>query len=180
MTQQAGTAVVSPGITPRSAYSTVDVLVAPPATKPHGATLMTEVLPAELTAAGDVLAAPPATKSHGALLVTELPPAELSEARTQQRSISCASIASADTSPILDSSDSSLSSEGLETSEKSKPLSDKEELAVLREELAELYASIAEQAGDCKTFLDSPAASVLERGLFALERVCVSRGSSCA
>jgi len=75
-----------------------------------------------------------------------------------------------------------MSSKGLETSEKSKPLSEEEEMVALREGLAELYASVAEQAGDkrCETFLDSPAVSVLERGLFALERFWLSEELSCA
>jgi len=143
--------VDSPGITLRSACSTVDVLAAAPAAKPRGAPLM-----------------------------TELPPAELSAAMTLQGSISRASLASAGNYPILDSIDSSLSSEGLETSKKSKPLSEKEEMAALREGLAELCASIAKQAGDSETFLQSPAVSVLERGFFALERIWVSKGSSYA
>jgi len=149
-TQQAGTVVDSPGITLRSACSTVDVLAAAPAAKPRGAPLM-----------------------------TELPPAELSAAMTLQGSISRASLASAGNYPILDSIDSSLSSEGLETSKKSKPLSEKEELAALREALAELYANIIEQAGDkhCETLTDIAAASVLEWGLCALEQVWLSEGS---
>jgi hypothetical protein len=61
-------------------------------------------------------------------------------------------------------------------------LSPKEELAALREGLAELYLSIAEQAGDMhsETLPDRAAVSVLERGLLAMERVWVSEGSSCA
>jgi len=179
MTQQVGTAVVSPkftavvsptgqtgshGITLHSACSTVDVLAPPPMAKPNGAPSMTELPPTELSEGVGVLAVPPAAM------------AELSAATTPQGSISCASLTSAGTPPISDSSDSNLSNEGLDTSKNSKPLSEKEELAALREGLAELYASIAEQAGDkqCETFLDSPAVLVLERGLFALERVWVS------
>jgi len=123
-----------------------------------------------------MLAAPPVAKPHGA---PEPLTADVSAATTPQGNISCASLTSAATS-ILDSSDSRLSSGGLETSEKSKPLS--EELAVLREGLAELQASIAEQTGNkhSETFVDSPAVLVLQRGLIALERVWASEGSSCA
>jgi len=172
----------SPGISQMCACSTVHVLAAPPVAKPHAAQLMTRLPPAESFVAVDVLAAPPVDKPHGAPFLTELLPAELSAADNPQGSISRASFALAGASPILDSSDSRLSGEGLETSEKSKPVSEKEELVALREGLAELYVSIAEHAGDkrCETFLDSHAVSVLERGLLALERVWVSEMLSCA
>jgi len=185
--QQAGSAVVSPAVTavvsptgqdispgtrPRSACSTVDMLAARPAAKPHGTPLMTELTLAELSAAVAVLAAPPVAKPHGAPLMMELLPAELSAAKTPQGTISCASLASAATSSVLDSSNSSLSSGGLDTSLKSGPLS--EELNALREGLAELHASTAEQEGE----LGGPAVVVLKRGLSALERVWVSSKGS--
>merc|ERR1712207_96922 len=51
---------------------------------------------------------------------------------------------------------SSLSSESLKTSGKSEPLSPKEELAALREGLAELYLSMAGAVGDkhCESLPD--------------------------
>jgi len=143
-------------------------------------------IPLDCTCNGvDVLAAPPEATPNSAPLSTELPPAELSLAMTPQgcgtgqASSSCNFPTSAGTSHILDFGDSSLISEGLETSEKSKPLSEKEELAALREALAELYANIIEQAGDkhCETLTDIAAASVLEWGLCALEQVWLSEGS---
>jgi len=132
----------------------VDVLASPSVEKPHAAPVMTKLQPAELSVAVDVLVAPPVAKPHGAPFLTELLPAELSAADTPQGSISRASFSSAGASPILDSNDSSMSSKGLETSEKSKPLSEEEEMVALREGLAELYASVAEQASDkrCETF----------------------------
>jgi len=60
----------------------------------------------------------------------------------------------------------------LDTSLKSGPLS--EELNALREGLAELHASTAEQEGE----LGGPAVAVLKRGLSALERVWVSSKGS--
>jgi len=78
--------------------------------------------------------------------------------------------------------DSSLSSESLKTSGKSEPLSPKEELAALREGLAELYLSMAGEVGDkhCESLPDVAAVLVLEQGLRAMERVWVSEESSCA
>merc|ERR1719410_162102 len=132
----------------------------------------------------DMLVAPPEAKPHGAPLMTEQLSPELSVAMTLQAcgrgeaDISCDFTTSTSTSPVLDSSKSSLSTGGL-TSEKSKPQSETEELATLREELAKLFASKAEQAGDnrCETLPDSATTSLLERGLFALERVWASEGS---
>jgi hypothetical protein len=150
---------VSPGITLHSACSAVDVLAAPPTAKPHGTPLMTELLPEELSVA-----------------------MTLQGCGMEVADSSSGSPTSAGASPILESGDSSPSSEGVENSEQSEPFTQKEELAALRESLAELYASIAEQAGDkhCETLFDIAAVSVLERGLLALERVWVSEGLSCA
>lgn len=130
----------------------------------------------------DVCTAPLEVKPHSAELITELPPVELSAAVTPRdcgtEEASWVSHTSIGTSPISSSCGSSLSSECLEKSEQSKPLSEMEELAVLREGLTELYASVIEQASEthCETLPDCFAASVLERGLLALERVWGSEG----
>jgi len=123
-------------------------------------------------------------KPHSSLLITELLPIELSagvtprDCGTEEAGISWDCHTSVGTSSISSSCGSSLSSEGLDKSEQSKPLSEMEELAVLRDGLTELYASVIEQAGDtnCETLPDCFVASVLERGLLALERVWGSEG----
>ena len=144
---------VSPGIAPRNAGSTVDMLAVPPVAKPQGALQLRLLM--LLSQMGEVAA-------------------ELTEAQK----VHLHGVVAADNSPTS----SSIFNRGLETSEKPKPLSEQDELAALREGLAILHAGIAEQAGDkhCETLFDIAAVSVLERGLLALERVWVSEGLSCA